>query len=146
MPNGGLGDVEHVISSMSEAIIDPEAKDGAGYQASFYKKLEQRLLDRHRKWRLEETRTEPLPTDEETGETHDPLDGDGLNPEDIAIADSLIASLPEKLRRAFLLDRIGYPLSSQGTSISGLMKVTPKTADKWVREAKALLLEQMGRP
>ena len=145
MPNGGLDDVEHVISRMSEAIIDPKAKDGAGYEASFFRKLEQRLLDRHRRWRRDQARTEPLPTDEETGEMLDSPDGGGLNPEDIAMADSLIASLPDKLRRAFLLDRAGYSFSSQGTSISSLLKVTPKTADRWVKEAKALLLAQMGR-
>ena len=100
MPNGGLDDVEHVVSACLRPSSIPRPRTARGTRLFFFRKLEQRLLDRHRRWRRDQARTEPLPTDEETGETLDPSDGGGLNPEDIAMADSLIAALPDKLRRA----------------------------------------------
>lgn len=145
MPNGGVDAVDDVLSAMSQAIVDPTAKDGAGYEAAFHTKLEQRLLDRVRQWRRDQARIEPFPTDEDTGETVEPADARTLTPEEIAMAGDLIARLPDKWRRAFLLDRAGFKMSSKGESISKMLGITPKTADDWVEKAKALLLEQMGR-
>ena len=144
MPNGGLDAVDEIVSNMSMAILDPAAKDGAGYEAAFYKKLQQRLTDRHRAWRVQQARIEPLPLDDETGETLEPADAVGLTPEESATVESLIANLPEKFRKAFLLHRDGFPVSSKGECVSGMLSVTPKTADNWIKKAIALLREQLG--
>jgi DNA-directed RNA polymerase specialized sigma24 family protein len=144
MPNGGLDAVDEIVSNMSTAILDPAAKDGAGYEAAFYTKLQQRLTDRHRAWRVQQARVEPLPLDEETGETLEPADAVGLTPEEAATVESLIANLPEKFRRAFLLHRAGFPVTSKGECVSRMLGVTPKTAEDWIRKAIALLREQLG--
>lgn len=144
MPNGGLDAVDDVVTAMATAILTPDARDGAGYEAAFHAKLQQRLADRVRAWRLQMARTEPLPTDADTGETSEPPDGASLDPEELAVANDLVAKLPDNLRRAFLLHRAGFPFSSKGNSISKMLGVTPATAEVWVRKAKIQLHKMLG--
>ena len=144
MPNRGLDAVEDVVTAMSTAILDPNAKDGAGYEAAFHAKLQQRLADRVRAWRVQMARTEPIPTDADTGETLEPPDAVSLDPEEIAIANEVVAKLPDNLRRAFLLHREGFPFSSKGESIARMLGVTPGTAEVWVKKAKVQLHRMLG--
>lgn len=146
MPNGGLDAVDDVVTAMATAILTPDARDGVGYEAAFHAKLQQRLVDRVRAWRSQMARTEPLPTDADTGETSEPPDAVSLDPEELAVANDLVAKLPGNLRRAFLHHRAGFPLSSKGESISRMLGVTPATADAWVRKAKAQLHKMLGEP
>lgn len=144
MPNGGLDAVDDVVTAMSTAILDPDAKDGAGYEAAFHAKLQQRLADRVRAWRVQMGRTEPIPTDANTGETLEPPDAVSLDPEELAVANDLVAKLPDNLRHAFLLHRLGFPFSSKGESISRMLGVTPGTAEVWVKKAKVQLHKMLG--
>ncbi|KAB7783921.1 hypothetical protein F8B43_3844 [Methylorubrum populi] len=144
MPNGGLDAVDDIVSKMALAIVDPTAKDGVGFGAAFYTKLQQRLADRHRAWRVQQGRIEPMPIDDETGEILEPPDAAGLTPEEAATVDDLIAGLEENHRRAFLLHRAGFPVSSKGECIATMLGVQPKTADAWIKKAVAHLREQLG--
>ncbi|WP_210245928.1 hypothetical protein [Methylobacterium sp. WL19] len=144
MPNGGHDAVDDIVSKMAMAIVDPAAMDGVGFGAAFYPKLQQRLADRHRAWRAQQKRTEPMPVDDETGEMFEPPDAAGLTPEEAVTVDDLIAGLPENHRRAFLLHRAGFPVSSKGECIATMLGVQPKTADAWIKKAVAHLREQLG--
>lgn len=147
LPDGGRGAVEAVVDGMLIAILDPDAADGVGFAAAFHAKLRQRLVDQVRKLRLEANRTEePQPADGSDGEAEaDSADNVSLSPEESLILGDMLAALPENHRKAFLLDRAGFPMSSGNEeSISSMLGVTPKTAKDWIDKAKAAIRQHLG--
>lgn len=149
LPDGGRGVVEAVVDGMLAAILDPGAADGVGYAAAFHAKLRQRLVDQVRKARLEVGRFEPAnSTDGDEGDGSmlaGVADRVSLNPEESMILQDILAALPEHYRKAFLLDREGYPMSSgQGESIAVMLGITPKTAKGWIERAEAAIRQHLG--
>lgn len=146
LPNEGQDAVREVVGNMVTSIIDPDAADGRGFESSFFEKLEHRLIDHVRRWRRETAVVTPQESDEESGYVVERPDGSGLSPEDIAMAEGIIAALPVSYRKAFLLHRAGFSYESQNPdeSIALMLGKTPKTARKWVEKAEALILQQLG--
>ena len=145
LPDGGRGAIEAVVDGMLIAILDPDAADGVGFAVAFHAKLRQRLVDQVRKLRLEASRTEePQPADGGDGEA-EAADHVSLSPEESLILGDMLAALPENQRKAFLLDRAGFPMSSGNEeSISSMLGVTPKTAKDWIDKAKAAIRQHLG--
>ena len=71
---------------------------------------------------------------------------DELTPEEVAIANSIASSLPEKYRKAFHLYRQGYRCSSTAgeETIASMMKISTRTAEEWVREIRRLVKIELG--
>ncbi len=146
LPNEGQDAVREVVGNMVASIIDPDAADGRGFESSFFDKLEHRLIDQVRRWRRETAVVEPQESDEESGYAIERPDGSGLGPEELAMAEGIIAALPVTYRKAFLLHRAGFSYESENPdeSIAVMLGKTPKTARKWVEKAEALILQQLG--
>lgn len=146
LPNEGRDAIGEVVGNMVASIIDPDAADGRGFEHSFINKLEHRLIDHVRRWRRETVVIEPQLSDEVTGHALETPDGYGLSPEDEAMAQDIVAGLPDNYRKAFLLRRAGfaYDAASRSESIAAMLDVTPKTAKAWVEKAHALIHHQLG--
>jgi DNA-directed RNA polymerase specialized sigma24 family protein len=131
---------------MYESILDHHAKDGIGYEKSFFRKLNQRLVDEIRRQRKNQERNEPF-QETEDGEVIEPADPCALDPEQVLLVNELIQSLPDKLRRAFLLRRAGfdyYSPKSEVPTIASMMECSDKSARKWVADAEKLIREKIG--
>jgi len=146
LSNRGKDAVDHVWRAMQEAILDPDSADGAGYGVAFYPKLNQRLVDEIRRQNKHRDRQQPFVLDEE-GEDIEPADNLNLGPEEHAILSSILQQLPENQRKAFLLRRGGYDYYSQRAdlaTIASTLKISDKTARKWVAEAENLIRQELG--
>jgi hypothetical protein len=145
-PNGGRDILANVRSGMLTAILDPNSADALGYEAAFYAKLKQRLIDELRRDDKRRQRYEPLADDEE-GEPIDPEDCTSLNPEEAAIIFEAIQSLPDEKRKAFLLRRAGFDYVSEDPNVPTITRMlgrSDKTVRGWVAEAEKLIRQKLG--
>ena len=145
LPDQGLGAVGGVLDKMVEDLLTPDAADAAGYEAAFFPKLRQRLTDQVRKLRSQQKRNDE-PSQDEEGDTAEPsVPFDGLDPEEAAIVGSIIKALPERHRKALSLYRLGYRCSDAdgGETIATVMGISTKTAEKLMREARAMVRKHL---
>lgn len=147
LPEGGRRAVLETVDSMVDALLDASSKDGASYATEFHVCLHHRFIDRVRKQRAEMKRLQPPPASDAGAESFEfRTPSDDLTPEEVAMANSIATSLPEKYRKALHLYRQGYRCSSTAgeETIASMMNVSTRTAEEWLREIRRLIKIELG--
>ncbi|PWS37132.1 hypothetical protein DFH01_09700 [Falsiroseomonas bella] len=144
LPNEGLDLIQSAVDKMVDAALGPDSPDAEGFCQAFYARLSFRLTDRIRSASRIGDREQPYVRDEEGNEIPAP-DFNAINPEQALVIKELLADVDPRKRRALALVSMGYLVSSADPdkqTVSSLLKVSPRTAEGWVREMKALILER----
>lgn len=146
LDDGGKDAMHEVVGAMLEAILTPDSADGRGLELQFRGRLQKRLIDSIRREKARRSGVQLFEVDEKSNALVYPEDGFCLGPEEDAVIRSVLATLPEMHRQAFLLRRRGFGLSGGGGEcISNMLGVTPKTAKDWIRRAEERILSELGR-
>ena len=142
-PNAGEDMIAEAHARLIRAIVDPASADGPELVSHFYGRVRFRALDAIKQARLHGHRHPTYGLDASdvtvTDPTHPGDDGQGT-----IRVERMLRSIPDPRKRlAFRLFMEGMRVRQGDPCVATALGVDPKTAAKWIDEAKLVLLANM---
>jgi hypothetical protein len=147
LPNNGRDVLDATVEKVFDAALGVSPADAAGFGRAFYARLGMRLADQIRVARKRGSREQGIDPSG-MGEDIALPDMSEANPEQALMLMEMLADVDPRKREALSLVACGYPVSSTDPSkpsVSSMLDVSARTAEAWVREMKAMVLERMRK-
>ena len=143
--NEGEDIITDTVAKVVDAVLKPGSADSTAFGEAFQLTLGRRLADQIRRSQKRTGRETDFEADDD-GEEIMPPDISQATPEQAMIIQELLSQVDPRKGQALALSMVGYPASSgrQGSpSIATMLKVSPRTAETWLREMRHLVNERM---
>jgi len=143
--NEGTDIIVDTVAKVIDAVLDTKSLDAVNFGAAFQVTLGRRLTDQIRKSQSRAGRETGMEIDEDGGDVLPP-DFSQATPEQALIIQELLSEVDPRKRRALALSMAGYPASTGkpgALSIASMLKVSPRTAESWLREMRCLVQKRM---
>lgn len=144
--NEGIDIIDRAHRQLVTAMISPQSADGKGLRVAFFARVEMRAIDAIRA--EDKISKREVADDSETEVEDEP--GQAFNPwtdvdERMDVERALEAVTDDRKRLAFRLYMEGdKPYAKVGSSIAKTLRVSGKTAAKWIEEVRAILKDTIG--
>lgn len=138
-PNRGEDIIERAHGTLMIAMLDPSSEDGAGLRDAFWARVRFRGIDAARAETLHRRRHADLVTDDEGEPMIAAARRMDAGPGSADVSQALLSIRDPKKRLAFRLYVEGMRVRAGSPCIAEVIGCDPKTAARWIEEARALL-------
>jgi len=137
--------IDRIQFTLLQAVLQPQSADGKNLRVAFRIRVEFRALDAIRK-EDKYRKKEPSYHEHEALSEPIPISPHWTHEEQSAHVESILRSIPDPRKQlAFRFFMDGMPMKSKkGHSISQALKISDKTAEKWIAEVQAMLKLTIG--
>ena len=138
-PNRGEDIIERAHGMLMIAMLDPTSEDGAGLRDAFWARVRFRGIDAARAEMLHRRRHADLVTDDEGEPMIAAARRMDAGPASIEVSQALLSIKDPRKRLAFRLYVEGMRVRAGSPCIAEVVGCDPKTAARWIDEARSLL-------